>query len=356
AATDATEAATETELFLGNSNRRFSGVTSTMLQTMALQTHQMKLRVLGRHHLPDESLAIGFLELAGMSKRLLPNGKYRIFHARRNDEMIQALILKHLLGAKIRIVFTSTAQRHHSSFTRWLMTKMDAVISTCDAAAAYLERKPDIIIPHGVNPNTYLPAPDRRAAWQATGLPGDYGIGIFGRVRKQKGVALFVNACIEQLPNHPAFTGVIVGAITADNQGFVDEQKKKISAAGLNTRIVFIGEQPFERVPELIRAMSLVAALSYKEGFGLTVLEAMSSACAVLATQAGAWPEIVVPEVTGKIVPAGDQDAITAELGKLLTDPAQLTEMGAAGRELVLEKYKLQHESDALCQFYRSLQ
>ncbi|HIC43700.1 MAG TPA: glycosyltransferase family 1 protein, partial [Sulfurimonas sp.] len=123
------------DLILGNSSRRFSGVTSTLLQVLPHQQQACELAVLGSHHLPKGTPVIGFLEAVFMLRRLSGNDSNVIFHARRNDEMIQALVLKLFSGNKLKIVFTSTAQRHHSRFTRWLIRKMDGVISTCDAAA-----------------------------------------------------------------------------------------------------------------------------------------------------------------------------------------------------------------------------
>ena len=101
------------QLILGNSNKRFSGVTSTMLQTLPEVRKLMPLAVMGRHHLPSSTSTIRFWDL------VLLRDRTRIFHARRNNEMIQALAARKL-GAKIKIIFTSTAQRHHTRFTRWL--------------------------------------------------------------------------------------------------------------------------------------------------------------------------------------------------------------------------------------------
>ena len=134
------------QLILGNSNKRFSGVTSTMLQVLPHQRKLMSLAVLGKHHIDDDTPILSFREFTKLSKQSLLDGKPRIFHARRNDEMIQALIAKKIFGSKLKIVFTSTAQRHHSHFTRWLMSKMDAIITTCNAANAYLKTPADIII------------------------------------------------------------------------------------------------------------------------------------------------------------------------------------------------------------------
>jgi mannosyltransferase len=61
---------------------------------------------------------------------------------------------------------------------------MDGVIATSDAAASYL-KVPAQVIHHGIDTDLYRPPADRLALFAATGLPGKYGIGCFGRVREQ---------------------------------------------------------------------------------------------------------------------------------------------------------------------------
>lgn len=347
---------TSCELILGNSNANFSGVTSTMLQTLDIQRNLMAVRVLSQHHLEDPALATGFWDIVRHCRTLLPDGRWRIFHARRNNEMIQALILRDVFGVKIKVVFTSTAQRRHSKLTRWLMSKMDAVISTCEAAASYLTFKPAAIIPHGIRVNHFHPPEDRKRLWHSLGYGGEFGIGIFGRVREQKGVHHFVSACIEVLPINPRFNAIIVGAISSGNQAFVSAQRKRIRAAGLENRVIFVGEQPFERIPLLFRSVSLVAALSNNEGFGLTALEAMASGAAVLATDAGAWKEVVRQNIDGCVVPADDGAAISKQLQLMLAQPKRLQEMGESGRQRVESYYTVEREARELCDFFRTLQ
>ena len=346
----------EVELIVGNSNRNFSGVTSTMLQVTAHLKEMIHLRIMGPHHLTDPSLAISFWQVAKMCRQPLKHGKSRIFHARRVDEMIQALILKYVFRAKFKIVFSSAAQRPRSKSTIWLTRKMDAVLAMCKASARYLADKPDAIIYHGINDKSYLPAADKSIAWQALGFPGKYGIGILGRVRKQKGVHLFVHACIEVLQKHADFTAVVVGTISSSNEDFVAQLKAKVAAAGLSERIIFTGEQPFEKIPQIFSALSLAAALSDNEGFGLTIPEAMSCEAAVLATEAGAWPEIIRDDIDGFVVPVADQTAVTEKLEYLLSEPERLTQMGRNGRERVLEHYTVTREANALHDFFRAMQ
>lgn len=351
----------EVELIIGNSNSNFSGVTSTMLQLLSEQQKLINLRVMGKHHLTDESLNISFWQVAKMCRKKLADGRFRIFHARRVDEMIQALILKHIFRAKIKIIFSSAAQRHRSGSTRWLTDQMDAVLAMCEASASYLHRKPDAVIYHGVNTDVYTPPLNKEETWQSLNLlpegvkKGKRGIAILGRVRAQKGVHLFVKSCIELLDKYPDYTAVVVGSISSSNENFVKELQAEVEQAGLSDRIVFAGEQNFSDIPKIFSGLSLAVALSDNEGFGLTILEAMSSGAAVLASEAGAWPEVIREGVDGYVVPVNDLSAVIDKMDLLLSNKEKLAQMGIDGRERVLEHYSVQRESKQLIDFFRSL-
>ena len=75
----------EIELIIGNSNSNFSGVTSTMLQLLSEQQKLINLRVMGKHHLTDESLNISFWQVANMCRKPLADGRFRIFHVKVAD-------------------------------------------------------------------------------------------------------------------------------------------------------------------------------------------------------------------------------------------------------------------------------
>ncbi len=344
------------DLILGNSSRRFSGVTSTMLQVLPHQQQACEVAVLGKHHLPEGTRVISLLETIMVLRRLPKSEPAIIFHARRNDEMIQALLLRLFARGKLKIVFTSTAQRHHSRFTRWLIRKMDGVISTCEAAASYLREKPQKIIPHGVDPHRWYPASSKAALWKELGMPGKKGIGIFGRVREQKGVDVLIDAAIPLLQKEPDWTVVIVGEITHDQTSFFKAQQHKINRAGLAEQFIFTGKQPFTRIPILFRAMSIITALSRNEGFGLTVLEAMSSGVPVIASTAGAWSEIIDTNQTGKIVPIADIEATQQALVALINAGDRLDTLAKQARQRILEYYTVEQEASKLLAYFQSLQ
>lgn len=342
------------EVIIPNLNRRFSGITSTVASVVPRQAGELRFAAVGRP-LPIDIPRPGWRELVRICRRPLPNGRPRIFHARRNNEMIAGLLLKHALGCRLHLVFTSTAQRHHSGLTRFLYRRMDSLLATSPRAAAFLQREPDAIIPHGVDPETYFPAGDRAAEWQAGGLPGKYGIGILGRVRPQKGTGEFVEAMCRVLPAHPNHTAVIIGEVTPEFRPFVAQLQARIRGAGLEDRFAWMGKLPFEEIPGWFRRLSLVICASRNEGFGLTCLEAMASGVPVVATRAGAWEMIIREGVDGCLVPCGDAAALAAAVEQALHDPDRLARMGRAALERARSEFSIAAEAAALNAYYKRI-
>jgi mannosyltransferase len=206
---------------------------------------------------------------------------------------------------------------------------------------------------HGIDTQRYAPPPDRAAAFAATGLPGRYGIGCFGRVRAQKGTDVFVEAMCRLLPHYPDFTAVIVGEVTADQRGFEAKLKDQVAAAGLSDRIRFLGELPIDEVPRWYKRILIYAFTSRNEGFGLTLLEAMASENALVAARAGAAEKVVREGDTGFLVPTGDADALVKALEPLMRDPAQAADIGRRARDSVVAEFGVDAEAARIVDVYR---
>jgi mannosyltransferase len=336
------------QLIVPNLHRRYSGVTATNRMVAPKLAKMLRAAWLGSHA-PDGIARMGFVDLMQLRPRCTP----LIWHARRNDEMIVGVLLR-ALGWPLKLVFTSAAQRHHSWITRWLIRRMDAVIATSDISASFLKRE-SVVVMHGVDTDAYAPPADRAAAFAESGLPGRYAIGCFGRVRAQKGSDVFVEAMCRLLPRYPDFTAVMVGAIVPEQQAFANELRKRIEAAGLQSRILITGELAIEEVQRWYQRLTIYAFTSRNEGFGLTLIEAMSAGSALVASRAGAAERVVEDGVTGVLTPPGDVDALVAALEPLMRDPAQAVAMGQRARARVLEKFSLDAEANAIADVYRRL-
>ncbi len=340
--------ADDLQLIVPNLHRRYSGVTATNRMVAPKLAKMYRAAWLGSHA-PDGIARMGFADLLKLWRRRAP----LIWHARRNDEMIAGVLLR-ALGWPLKLVFTSAAQRHHTWLTRWLIRRMDAVIATSAISASFLKRDATVVM-HGVDTDAYAPPADRAAAFAQSGLPGRYAIGCFGRVRAQKGSDVFVEAMCRLLPRYPDFTAVMVGAVVPEQQAFASGLKKRIEAAGLQSRIVITGELEIEEVQRWYRRLTIYAFTSRNEGFGLTLIEAMSSGAALVASRAGAAEFVVEDGVTGMLTPPGDVDALVAALEPLMRDPDSATAMGERARGRVLEKFSLDAEANAIAAVYRTL-
>jgi mannosyltransferase len=336
------------QLIVPNLHRRYSGVTATNRMVAPKLAKLFRAAWLGSDA-PDGIARLGIADLAKLWMRRAP----LIWHARRNNEMIAGVLLRSL-GWPLRLVFTSAAQRHHTWITRWLINRMDAIIATNDISASFLKR-PAKVIPHGVDTDRYAPPLSRAAAFAEAGLPGRYAIGCFGRVRAQKGSDVFVDAMCRLLPRYPDFSAVMVGAITAEHQAFANDLRKRIETAGLQSRIVITGELPIEDVQRWYQLLTIYAFTSRNEGFGLTLIEAMSVGAALVASRAGAAGLVVEDGLTGVLTPPGDVDALVAALEPLMRDPASAADMGERGRARVLAKFSLDAEANKIAEVYRAL-
>ena len=186
---------------------------------------------------------------------------------------------------------------------------------------------------------------DRKENRHVAKLATAHQIGIFGRVRHQKGIDVLIDAAIPILLERPDWGMLVVGEIKPEDASYVDELKRRINEAGLNERIKFAGLQPFSTLPGFFRHSDVVAALSRNEGYGLTVLEAMSSGCAVIASTAGAWPDIITHGENGLLVPIADVEATRASLIHLVDREEARIAMGSEARSQVLAQYRVEDEA-----------
>jgi mannosyltransferase len=115
------------------------------------------------------------------------------------------------------------------------------------------------------------------------------------------------------------------------------------------------GELPIEDLPRWYERLTIYAFTSRNEGFGLTLIEAMSSGAALVASRAGAAELVVEDGVSGVLTPPGDVDALVAALEPLLRDPAAAAAMGARARKRVVEKFSLDAEANSIAEVYRTL-
>ncbi len=339
-----------------NIARRLSGVSATLERVVPIQVKHISIAVFGskptNSRLAKETPHIGFADLLKLRSRP-PWGGYRIWHARRNIEMLCGVLLRDVFRFPFRLVFTSASQRNHTRWTRFLIKRMDGLVATSEATAAYLHH-PATVIAHGIDLESFWPAIDKTVERQQLGLPDLRLIGCFGRLRFGKGADIFVDAVLPILAARPDVGAILVGRVTSRHVAFTELLRTKIRLAGLQKRLLILPEVPTEEMPHWYRGLDVYVAPQRWEGFGVTPLEAMASGVPVVATRVGAFPQLLTKE-TGILVDAADVVEMTDAILAVLDNAERAAAMGSAGRHRVVKEFSIDKEAKQLNDLYRGL-
>jgi glycosyltransferase involved in cell wall biosynthesis len=129
-----------------------------------------------------------------------------------------------------------------------------------------------------------------------------------------------------------------------------------------------LGQQPWTKNPENIHVVGLttkpehyMAAAdifclpSYREGFGLSLLEAAAVGLPSVASQIYGISDTVVDGTTGLLVPARDVEGLTHALTRLINDPVLRQQLGQAARQRAIDAFSQKTLLKEWMDFYAQL-
>ena len=113
-----------------------------------------------------------------------------------------------------------------------------------------------------------------------------------------------------------------------------------IDALAISSRVKVVSGLEDSEMAELLASAQVACVPSLYEGFSLPAVEAMSCGTPLVATHAGAIPEVVGTDgQSATLVPPRDSERLAQAIGALLDDESARAAMGAAARERVEERY-----------------
>lgn len=333
----------EIEVIAPNLKRRLSGVTATVLRLVPIQARMIGIVTTGPG-LPPDLPHVALWRIPFLPRRR------RVWHARRNLDLLAGVVLKRLFRADYRMVFTSSSPRSRSRWTRWLLGQCDQLVATHERNARVMPGQCRVI-PHGVDVTAFSPLP--RGHFHRPDLQL---IGCFGRIRPAKGTADLIEALCRLLPRHPGWGAVIMGRVMPKDTAFAEGLRHRVARAGLADRILFLPETPLTEMAAAYSDLGLYVSPSHLEGFGLTPLEAMACAVPVVASRGiGAFDEQIEDGVTGRLFRCGDPEDLEQTLAALISDPQGLARMAEAARRRSVDHFSIQAEAKALVALYREM-
>ena len=220
-------------------------------------------------------------------------------------------------------------------------------------------------IPNGIDPDEYRPV-ERPDVLRRYGVDPDVPYVLFvGRITRQKGIVHLVRALRHLRPG----TQTVLAAGAPDTPEIAAEMTAAVEAARADAPgpVVWIEEMvPREDVIALYAHAAVFVCPSVYEPFGIINLEAMACETAVVASDVGGIPGIVVDGETGLLVPLAlegpepaDPDRFSRDLAdavnRLLAAPDRARAMGRAGRQRVEARFSWAAVARRTLAFYGSL-
>lgn len=172
---------------------------------------------------------------------------------------------------------------------------------------------------------------------------------VVGRLVEKKGLSYLLRACRILKDQGYDFTCRIVGD---GPQRQVLEQE--ICELALTDRVELWGAEKHERVIQMYQQATIatlpciIGKNGDRDGIPNVLVEAMCMGVPVVSTQISGVPELITSEVNGLLIPPQDSTALATALARLLSDPVLRCHLAAAGRQTVLERFDMAHNTTRL--------
>jgi glycosyltransferase involved in cell wall biosynthesis len=216
--------------------------------------------------------------------------------------------------AEIRRDYPSLAAAHAQ--------RADHIITVSEFTAGEIERQ--LGVPRDRMSICSPGAPD----WpRRESLPSDGYVLFFGTLEPRKNIGGLLNAYEKIAGRREVPKLVLAGRPTEHARPWLD----RIRRGPLQRHVEHVGYIAPERRRSLYEGARLLVQPSFEEGFGMPVLEAMTIGVPVIASRAGALPEVVGD--AGLLIDPRDADALAAAIERVIDEEATAATLIARGFE-----------------------
>jgi glycosyltransferase involved in cell wall biosynthesis len=277
--------------------------------------------------------------------RVLADGRIRVVHAHWIiPQGVVAVLLKRVFWwRRLRVVLTAHGGDLHADMGQLARRVLVAVMRQADVLAVVSQAMREqainlgmpgeriVVAPMGVDVERFRPPDAGRAR---------AGLLFVGRLAEKKGVIHLVHAFRALHEQMPRVQLDIVG-----DGPLRAGLEAEVLRLGLADAVVFHGALPQAEIPPFFQQAqvfvmpSVVADSGDQEGLGLVAAEALACGCPVVAHDLPAIRDIVLDNVTGLMVPPGDEAALAAAIMRLLQAPDLAAGLAEAGRQHVRQQY-----------------
>ncbi len=120
----------------------------------------------------------------------------------------------------------------------------------------------------------------------------------------------------------------------------MDEVRGQIGDADW-ARVHFVGRLPYDQFLTMLQISRVHVYLTYPFVLSWSLIEAMSTGCAIVASDTAPVLEAIEDGVTGQLVHFFDHQALVQSIADLLDQPDERARLGAQARARAIERYDL---------------
>ena len=290
--------------------------------------------------------------------RVMREKNIHILHASSYHPSLYARIAAIIAGVPVRISYEHVVFDNRRPvrifLNRILAGSTHAFTAVGEAVAAQVrdwysyDKKKVRVIHNGVDVDRFKPVLDRDAAKISLGLdPHRPVVSLVSRLDEEKGHRFLFEAA-KKVALSWDVQWLVVG--TGRGEAAIKEQAKKNGVDGL---ITFLGMR--RDVPEILSATDIFAFPTLQEGFPNSLIEAMSSGCAVIASDFPGNLEVAKNGHNALIVPMGDSSKLADAILALLSEPRLAQRLSKQARLDIKEEFSLEAYARKMTGLYQAL-
>ncbi len=202
---------------------------------------------------------------------------------------------------------------------------------------------------HSVHsPQSTVHSQDNYIRKQLAISPDETVIAMIGRLVPQKGHKDFLLALKVLTGCGFKVKGLIVGS--GPQEMYL---KQVCDNLALNGNVIFTGVR--SDIPELFKAIDMIALPSTREGFPMIILEAMSAGVPVVASSVGGVPEVITNGFNGLLVEPENHTELKAAFAKLIHDERLSNSLIDNARATVAKEFNLRNMIDSTQGLYEKI-
>jgi len=220
-------------------------------------------------------------------------------------------------------------------FNEWIMKRVinsaDCICSTSMAMKKIIfnsfNRKNVNFIPFGVDTKKFVPAEVKDVGFR---------VGTIKSIESHNGIDCLLDAAYK-LSNNKRYSDIKFDIIGEGS--LLNQMKQKTKKLGIEKHVKFTGHISHENIEKHYQKLSVFVAVSTKESFGVSIVEAAACGVPAITSNVGGLPEVNDHNKTGYVIKPNDPQTLAELVIKLYNNEKLRKKLGFNARNMAIQKF-----------------